>query len=99
MQRVWEGEADDRYLSPFDGHLAKLVVQCTQDIYERSPKESTYRHTFVRNVSPLYLMAANWPFEGVKGSMGTWGESEWVGVCLKWIPSCAWLFCVVSTPD
>lgn len=96
MQRVWYGPDEDRYLSPWDGHLAKLVVQCTQDIYERLPKNSTYRHTFVRNVSPIYLLAANWPFEGVSTEAAKWDEHEWTMICLKWLPACTWLLCVVS---
>ncbi|KAH6666428.1 hypothetical protein B0J14DRAFT_202658 [Halenospora varia] len=95
MQRVWYGPDEDRYLSPWDGHLAKLVVQCTQDIYERLPKNSTYRHTFVRNVSPIYLLAANWPFEGVSTEAAKWDEHEWTMVCLKWLPACTWLLCVL----
>ena len=50
---------DDRYLSPFDGRPRKLMVQATDEIYE-GLNTSTYRRTFIRDVSPWMLRIALW---------------------------------------
>jgi hypothetical protein len=62
--RVWAGDYDDRYISSFDGKISKLVVQAVDDIYDNTAN-STWRRTFIRNVAPLYIRLANWPFNHV----------------------------------
>jgi hypothetical protein len=96
MQRVWEGTEDDRYLSPWDGHVAKLVVQAAQDVYDGA-QNSTWRRTFIRNVSPIYLQLANFPFSTVPTDPGVWTGNDWAMVGLKWIPTCLGMLCVVSS--
>lgn len=44
--------------------ISKLVVQAVDDIYDNNTG-STYRRTFIRNIAPLYLRLANWPFNHV----------------------------------
>jgi hypothetical protein len=100
MQREYQGLEEDRYLSPTDGHLAKLVVQAAQDVYDGS-SNSTWRRTFIRNISPAYIQIANFPFSRVSPDPGRWTNDDWAMVCLKWLPSCVGLLCtvcVVSNP-
>lgn len=95
MQRVYEGLEDDRYLSPRDGHLAKLVVQASQDVYDGAAN-STWRRTFVRNISPTYIRLANWPLSTVPTKSEHWTGNDWMIVCAKWLPTCAGMLFVVS---
>lgn len=52
------------YISSWDGKVSKLVVQAVDDIYDNHVT-TTYRRTFIRNIAPLYLRLANWPFNHV----------------------------------
>jgi hypothetical protein len=52
------------YISSWDGKVSKLVVQTVDEIYDEQIT-STYRRTFIRNIAPLYLRLANWPFNHV----------------------------------
>jgi hypothetical protein len=97
MQRVHKGLEDDRYLSPYDGHVAKLVVQATQDVYDGA-RNATWRRTFVRNVSPPFIHVANYPFVSVPANMDNWTGEDWAVVAAKWLPASAALLCVVSWP-
>jgi hypothetical protein len=97
MQRVHEGLEDDRYLSPYNGHLAKLVVQATQDVYDGA-RNATWRRTFVRNASLLFIRVANYPFVSVPANLDHWTEEDWAMVAAKWLPVSAALLCVVSSP-
>jgi hypothetical protein len=83
-------------LSPWDGHVAKLVVQASQDIYDGA-QNSTWRRTFIRNASPIYLQLANFPFSTVPTDPGVWTDNDWATVAIKWIPTCLGLLCVVSS--
>jgi hypothetical protein len=58
FEREHVGDYDDRYLSPYDGKISKLVVQAVDEIYDNTTN-NTWRRTFVRNISPLYLRIAN----------------------------------------
>jgi hypothetical protein len=84
LQREWQGDYDDRYLSSYDGKVSKLVVQAVDDIYDNYPN-STWRRTFIRNISPFYLRLANWPFSHVDYVRNGGPTSEdWPLLCLKW---------------
>jgi hypothetical protein len=96
MQRVYNGHEDDRYLSPWDGHVAKLVVQATQEVYD-GPRNATWRRTFVRNVSPAFIHMANWPFVSVPTKPEHWTDNDWMVVCAKWLPACGALLFLVSS--
>src|SRR2546430_17409508 len=41
LQRILNGPEEDRYLSPYDGHLSKLVVQAVDDVYDCQDRKST----------------------------------------------------------
>ena len=80
FEREWVGDYDDRkrnficskcsrlndqgYISSWDGKISKLVVQAIDEIYDEQ-LTSTYRRTYVRNISPMFLRLANWPFNHV----------------------------------
>lgn len=95
MARKWKGINDDRYISPWDGHISKLLVQCTDEIYGAAGN-TTYRRTYIRNVSTKMLRLANWPtkhFDWVAGRYKYGGTGLLVA---KWIPACIALTVMVS---
>ncbi|OXV08124.1 hypothetical protein Egran_04114 [Elaphomyces granulatus] len=94
LQREYQGPEEDRYISPWDGHLAKLVVQAAQDVYD-GPRNSTWRRTFVRNVSPIYIHVANYPFSSVQMNDTLWTNEDWAMIALKWLPACVGLLFVI----
>jgi hypothetical protein len=94
LQRVLDEREEDRYLSPFDGHLSKLVVQGTDDIYN-SQSNSTWRRTFVRNVSSPLIRVANWAMNSVPADPSTWTFQDWSIVSGKWVLSCTVLLLLV----
>jgi hypothetical protein len=96
MQRVHQGLEDDRYLSPWDGRVNKLVVQATQEVYD-GPRNATWLRTFVRNVSPAFIRVANWPFASAPIKSEHWTDNDWMMVCAKWLPACGVLLFVVSS--
>ena len=95
MQRPTNFSTNDYYLSPFDGHLAKLYVQSTQAIYDANPN-STWRRTHIRNQSPLMLQVANWVLHSVPNDRKATGKDLALRG-LKWIPSCIALLFLVSS--
>ena len=96
MQRAHDFPAEDYYLSPNDGHLAKLFVQCTQEIYDANPN-STWRRTFIRNRSPLMLRAANWVLHSLPTDDQEVKGEDLAMMALKWIPSCAAILLLASS--
>jgi len=90
MDRIHEGDRDDRYISSWDGMVSKLVVQATDEIYEHNVG-STYRRTFIRNVAPVYMRLANWPFSHIDPTKnnGKPTNDEMLMLCVKWfVASC-----------
>ena len=96
MQRAKDFPSEDYYLSPYDGHLAKLFVQSTQAIYDANPN-STWRRTFIRNQSPLMLQVANWALYSLPTDDREVTGEELIMMGLKWIPSCVALLLLVSS--
>ncbi|KAH0562481.1 hypothetical protein GP486_002827 [Trichoglossum hirsutum] len=92
---VRKGPNEDSYLSPWDAHLSKLVVQSTDHIYEGA-QNSTWRRTFIRDISPWYMKIANYPFATVPANKDIWTPDEWGVVFAKWIPACCGLLLVLS---
>lgn len=96
MQRAKDFSSEDYYLSPWDGHLAKLFVQSTQAIYDTQPN-STWRRTFIRNQSPLILQVANWVLGSIPaGNQEATGEDVTV-TALRWVPGCIAILLLVSS--
>lgn len=95
MQRAKYFAAENYYLSPTDGHLAKLFVQSTQEVYDADPN-STWRRTFIRNRSPLILQIANWVLTSLPaGDREAKGEEIAIAAG-KWVPSCVAILFLVS---
>ncbi len=97
MGRRKDFELEDFYLSPFDCHLAKLVVQCSQDVYD-AKSNSTWRRTFVRNMSPVILRVARWVLETVPKEDRPMTGEEIMTLGAKWLPACALLLLLVRPP-
>ena len=57
--RVKEGPMEDRYLHHDDGKLRKLIVACSDELFEGADN-TTWRRTYVRMVSPLRVRIATW---------------------------------------
>ncbi len=87
MQRAKDYPSEDYYLSPWDGHLAKLFVQSTQPIYDANPN-STWRRTFIRNRSPLILRVANWVLHTLPTDDQEIKGEDVAMMGLKWLPAC-----------
>ena len=98
MQRGKHFPSDDYYLSPFDGHLAKLFVQSTQAIYDANPN-STWRRTFIRNRSPWILRIANWVLHTLPTDDQEAKGEDVAMMGLRWIPACAAILLLVSLFD
>ncbi|KAF2274249.1 uncharacterized protein EI97DRAFT_460373 [Westerdykella ornata] len=98
LDRIWTGDYDDRYISSYDGKVSKLVVQAVDDIYDNTTN-STWRRTFVRNVSPFYLRLANWPVSHVDYARNGGPTSEdWPMIYVKWFFACIAISFVIGTP-
>ncbi|OAL01785.1 hypothetical protein IQ06DRAFT_346405 [Phaeosphaeriaceae sp. SRC1lsM3a] len=98
FDRQWTGDYDDRYLSAWDGRVSKLVVQAVDDIYDNNVT-STYRRTFIRNISPLYMRLANWPFNHIDYAKNGGPTSEdYPMLCLKWFVTSCIITLVISSP-
>ncbi|KAF2878579.1 hypothetical protein BDV95DRAFT_624977 [Massariosphaeria phaeospora] len=99
FEREWIGDYDDRYISAYDGKISKLVVQAVDDIYDNTTN-STWRRTFVRNIAPLYLRLANWPFNHVDYSRngGNPTSEDWPLIFVKWFFASVAISFVIGTP-
>jgi hypothetical protein len=94
LQRIMNAPEEDRYLSPWDGHLSKLVVQAADDVYDAQAC-STWRHTFVRNAGSPIIRIANWTINSVPLDKTTWSSEDWIMVCGKWLRACLALMILV----
>ena len=94
MRRIWNGTEDDRFLNPDDGRVNALVVQSTNHVYD-GPTNSTWRLTYVRNVSSIIVRVAQWPFQKIPRDGKQWSRESWTNVGLWWLPTCISLLIVV----
>ena len=67
FRREYEGLKDDRYLDPLDGRVQKLVVQSTKATYNQL-NDTTWRRTYMKNVSPYIIRLAYWTMPPVPSS-------------------------------
>jgi hypothetical protein len=93
--RVYTGIEEDRFLLPYDVHLARMLVQTTDAVY-KGPGNATWRRTFIRNVAPYIIRIANWPLNSVKVSKDHWDGTDWAKIISKWPLSCLGLAIMVS---
>ncbi|EMD59138.1 hypothetical protein GGP41_009030 [Bipolaris sorokiniana] len=100
LDREWEGDYDDRYISAWDGKISKLVVQAVDDIYENNTG-STYRRTYIRNVAPIYMRLANWPFNHIDYSANNGQASghDLMMLGLKWFVASCVITIFISSPS
>lgn len=61
FHRGYKGRDDDQLLDPIDGRVRRLFVQVTNQIYEE-PNDTTWRRTYIRNISPHIIRLAWWPY-------------------------------------
>jgi hypothetical protein len=67
FRREHEGREDVRYLDPVDGRVQKLVVQSTKATYNQR-NNTTWRRTYMSNVSPYIIRLAYWPVSSLPSS-------------------------------
>jgi len=61
FRREFEGPNEDRYLDPLNGRLRELFVQTVDEKYDE-PNDTSWRRTYIRNVSPWIIRMAYWPY-------------------------------------
>lgn len=57
--RIRIGPLEDRYLHHTNGCLRKLIVACTDELFEDNDS-TTWRRTYLRNVAPMKVRIASW---------------------------------------
>lgn len=67
----------DAHLNVGNGEICRLIVQCTDDVYEESQGVSTWCRTYVRKPSPLYVRLAIWTIESTQTS------KSWMSWCVQ----------------
>lgn len=77
----------ERLISTRDVHLGKAMIQCADSIYE-SDTATTWRRTFIRNMSPMMIRLANWPTNAVPVHRKDWQSNDWTRVVLIWPLAC-----------
>lgn len=95
MGRSEDFMPEDFYLNPTNRDLAKLIVQCSQKVYDAKPN-STWRRTFVRNATPWVLRVADWVFESIPNEDRPMTGKEIAEVFAKWLPANIALLLLVS---
>ena len=92
--RVREEPYGDRYLHHYNGELRKLIVACTDEIFE-GPDTTTWRRTYVRKVSPLTVRLATWVIDF---SYDPQSWNDWWVMLLRAFPAALAMQFVVSKP-
>ena len=95
MHRISRGVVEDKYISPYDARLRKLMVQTTDEIYRHGSKTTTWDRTFIRNVVPYHLQTAYWPTNHIAIDEYELNWRKKAVIWLKWLPAMAALFVTV----
>lgn len=61
FRRRYRGWNEDRYLDPIDGRLRRLFAQTVDEVYDM-PNDTSWRRTYISNISPRLLRVAYWPY-------------------------------------
>lgn len=61
FRRKYQGWNEDRYLDPLDGSLRRLFVQTVDELYD-TENDTSWRRTYIKNISPWILRVAYWPY-------------------------------------
>lgn len=75
FHRKYEGLNDEQFLDPLDGRVRRLVVQVTNPIYD-TENDTTWRRTYIRNVSPIIIRLAWFPYAGLPYDDTTLSEAQ-----------------------
>jgi hypothetical protein len=94
FRRKTRDRVEDRYVDPHNGRLGMLVVQATPAVYN-SRNKTTWRRTYIENISPYLIRLAYWPTGSIKRSVGDWTRDDWLYAGLRWLPSCIGLLIMV----
>jgi hypothetical protein len=94
FRRKTRDRVEDRYVDPRDGRLGMLVVQATPAVYN-SRNKTTWRRTYIENISPYLIRLAYWPTGSIERSFGDWTSDDWLYASLRWLPSCIGLLIMV----
>jgi hypothetical protein len=94
---MFKGQNIDRYNSLYDGSLVPLMVQSTNDVY-RDGGTHGWKRTFIRNVSPVQLRIANWPYQTIPPERDQWSSSETAIFYVRWVPACIALSLMLVWP-
>jgi hypothetical protein len=95
MARVSRCEPEnDRYLKSSDGRLYDLVVQAVDEVCSLSP-QTTWRRTFVKNVSHRGIRIANFAVNCIPADSSRLSFGDWVNVVGKWLGATLILSCMV----
>lgn len=85
----------DRCVDPTTGELNILVVQATSAVYDNR-NQTTWRRTYMENISPYLVRLAYWPTGTTKKDFEKWDRGDWLHVGIRWLPACVGLLLVVS---
>lgn len=101
MGRLTHKPMGDRYLHAQSGDLRKLIVQCSDDVFDNNTRfgggsgGATWRRTYVRKTSPLAARMATWVTD-YKTNYGGWSDF-WVQA-LRTIPAAFGMMFFVCNP-
>lgn len=94
FRRKTRDKVEDRSIDPVDGQLGILVVQATSIIYNERNR-TTWRRTYMENVSPYIVRLAYWPTSKIAHSTDDWETKDWIYTGLRWFLSSIGLLIVV----
>lgn len=75
FHRRFQGIAEEQFLNPLDGRVRRLVVQTIGPIYDTA-NDTTWRRTYIRNISPMIIRLAWYPYAGLPSEDTTLNESQ-----------------------
>ncbi len=83
---------EDRYIHHDEGELRKLIVACSDDLFEGGDN-TTWRRTYIRMVSPLKVRIATWVID-FSYDPNSW--EDWGIMLLRSLPAAFAMSCFVS---
>ncbi|KAH7363891.1 hypothetical protein BKA65DRAFT_489875 [Rhexocercosporidium sp. MPI-PUGE-AT-0058] len=97
FRRKIRERVEDRYVDPIDGRLGILVVQATTAVYN-SRNKTTWRRTYIENISPYFVRLAYWPTATIEKGLDEWNREQWFHAGLRWLPSCIGILILLYGP-
>jgi hypothetical protein len=93
FHRKTRSKIEVRRVDPTSGQLENLVIQATPAVYNQ-PNKTTWRRTYIENISPYLIRLAYWP---KAGRNHVWVQEDWMYVGLKWLPACVGILIMVCS--